>query len=212
MKKKVKFVIVILILILLILIIKSTYSKYVEQANGNLNNKIGQWIIKVNSVDITQNELSTEFNIDNFIWDWENAPHVKKPKVAPGMKGSFDLIIDPTDTDVSLEYTISVAEPKINQDDPDSPEISLKIVDIKEKNNKDITLTKDDNGNNIIKRVKSLSEIQSENDKERLDEITVTVEWENNEDNNAIDSEIGSVFNNKISMPVSVDVIQYTGL
>ena len=39
--------------------------------------------------------------------------------------------------------------------------------------------------------------------------IRVYIEWVNDEDNNEKDSELGTVLNNQISIPVSVDVTQY---
>ena len=78
MKKKVKFLIIILILILLIFILKSTYSKYVGEAEGDVQATIGQWIIKVNETDITvlpeiegeEQVRSVQFQItkNDFIW------------------------------------------------------------------------------------------------------------------------------------------------
>ena len=66
MSKKKKILILILILILLVLILRSAFSKYVNEAVGATSNKIGQWIIKVNNQDITE-DVNT-FLIDNFTW------------------------------------------------------------------------------------------------------------------------------------------------
>jgi len=204
--KKTKFVIFILILILLVLILRSTFSKYTNTATAVINEDVGKWVIKLNDTDITTEETSTKFDMDKVYWDWDNSPHVKYPNVAPGMKGYFDLVIDPTDTDVSIDYTIEVDDTNISM-----PDVNIKITDIQEINGKDLTITSDPDGPEVVERIKKLAEIQSTNENERLDTIRIFVEWENNEANNEKDSEIGKISGNIISLPIKVNVIQYTG-
>ena len=107
MKRKYKLLILILIIFLLIIIIRSTYSKYTNKAVAAITKPIGQWIIKVNNTDITEVDdegepANQEFVIDTFSWD--TTTHVVDNKIAPGRGGSFDIVIDPTDTQVSFNY------------------------------------------------------------------------------------------------------------
>lgn len=201
MSKKKKILILILILILLVLILRSAFSKYVNEAVGATSNKIGQWIIKVNNQDITE-DVNT-FLIDNFTWS-ENA-HVKPPKVAPGMKGHFNITIDPTGTDVALKYTIKIDEKKLRE----IADINLKITGIKE-NGVESELKLDDEGNFIIEKEKTLAQIKS--DTEAIDNLEIEVTWvdDNTEESNKKDSEVGSVANRKIQMPIEINVIQNT--
>ena len=122
------------------------------------------------------------------------------------MKSYFDLVIDPTDTDVSMKYTVEIDDSNVS-----IPDVNIKITDIQEINGKELTITSNPDGPEIVERIKKLAEIQSENENERLDTIRIFVEWENNEDNNETDSEIGKVSDNVISIPIKVNVIQYTG-
>ena len=70
----------------------------------------------------------------------------------------------------------------------------------------------DEEGTEIeIAIVKLLEDIKSTNESDRIDNIIIEVEWENNEEFNAKDSELGSVEDNVINLPITVDVIQYTG-
>ena len=141
-KKIVRFILVIIILILLFTIIRSTYSKYTNLAVANVEERIGNWVIKINDKDVTTvDEFGNfgVFEIDDFTWNWSESPHVKEPKVAPGMKGYFDLKIDPTGTDVSIKYTLTIddskiAEFKIGQ----GKEVTLPTVYV---NDKDKTLS-----------------------------------------------------------------------
>lgn len=205
MNKKIKLVILILILILFVVILRSTYSKYTNTASAVINEDIGKWVIKLNETDIT-NETITEFEMNKVYWNWDSSPHVKYPKVAPGMEGYFDLVIDPTDTDTSLKYTIEIDDVNVS-----IPEVNIKITAIEELNGKDITLTPNPDGPEVVERIKKLAEIQSQDESERLDTIRIHVKWENNEANNQTDSEIGKIADNVVSIPIKVNVIQYTG-
>ena len=115
MRNKIRVLILIVAIVLLVLIIRSTYSKYANSAAGSLINRVSNWVIKVNGEDITlaDNPAQIVIGPDEFVWNWDDVSHVKKPKVAPGMIGSFQLEIDPRDTQVSFEYDISIKNPVI---------------------------------------------------------------------------------------------------
>lgn len=221
MNKKIRILILILILILLVLIIQSTYSKYTNKSLGTINENVGNWVIKINDKDITEPDENGQigvFEIDDFTWDWDSAPNVLPPKVAPGMTGYFKLKIDPTGTDVSVKYTITIDDSKIEAmlngigvtGDDLAERINLKITGIKE-NGVSIELPRDDEGNIVISKIKELEKIKSDDEKDRIDELEIEVTWEDNQANNDIDSQIGSVPNNVIKLPIKVDVIQWTG-
>ena len=221
MNKKIRIVILIAILILLALIIQSTYSKYTSKSTGTINRDTADWIIKINDKDITipdENGQVGIFEIEDFTWDWDSAPNVKPPKVAPGMSGFFKLKIDPTGTQVSIKYTITIDDSKIAEmlagvgvtGEDLANRINLKITGIKE-NGVEIELPRDDQGNIVISKIKELEDIQSNDETDRIDELEIKVTWEDNEANNDIDSKIGSVPNNVIKLPILVDVIQWTG-
>lgn len=201
MNKKLKVVIVVLILLLLVLILRSAYSKYANHAIAVKLSRIGQWVIKVNEQDIT-GAVNT-FTIDDFTWDWDSAPNVKEPKVAPGMKGKFSIKIDPTGTDVSLKYTIKIDENKLAE----IADINLNITGLVE-NGVEKELTINDEGELVIEKIVEYKDIEAGNAIDNL-EIEVTWEDENTEESNENDSLVGSVANTTIQMPVEIHVIQY---
>ena len=210
MNKKIKGIISIIILLMLVYIFVNTYSKYTNDSSARIEQDIAVWKIKINDEDITSlTGEPVEFEITNF--EWDESVHVKEGKVAPGMKGEFELIIDPTDTDTSIKYSIVIDDSKFTE----ANDINLKIKSITV-DGETYSYTSEENetgdGTQIeIAIVKPLSEIQSNDANVRKDTILVKVEWENNEDNNEKDSEIGSIPDNVIRLPISVDVIQYTG-
>ena len=136
MKNKVRILISLIAIILLVLIIRSTYSKYANQAVGSLISRVGQWVIRVNGVDITLADVSADIVIDSddFVWNWDDVQHVKKPKVAPGMIGSFYLEIDPAGTQVSFEYDISIKNPVVEIPNVGTVEIDMVMNSIEEVN------------------------------------------------------------------------------
>ena len=210
MKNKIRILISLIAIILLVLIIRSTYSKYVNQAVGSLMTRVGEWVIRVNGQDITLADAPANIVIDSddFVWNWTDVQHVKKPKVAPGMIGSFELEIDPTDTQVSFEYDISIKNPVIQIPGQDDLEIKLAIKDIVETHGRTIEI-KEVDGNQVIHRIKPLGEIEEA--ATAVDTIKVTVEWLDDGTNDEADRIAGSVPDNVIEMPILIHAIQYTG-
>ena len=217
MKREIKIFIIVLIILMIAYILINTYSKYNTEASARIEKEVGRWNIKINDTDITVvSDEPAEFEIDNFVWDAES--HVKEGKVAPGMKGRFIIDIDPEDTDVSIKYTIKIDNSKFTE----SNDINLKIkkitLDGEEYEFTSTPITEIVNGVEAttntaiaVEFIKPLSEIQSNDDSVRIDSLLVEVEWENNEEFNEKDSEIGRVPNNIITLPITVNVIQYTG-
>ena len=210
MKNKIRILISLIAIILLVLIIRSTYSKYVNQAVGSLMTRVGEWVIRVNGQDITLADAPANIVIDSddFVWNWTDVQHVKKPKVAPGMIGSFELEIDPTDTQVSFEYDISIKNPVIQIPGQDDLEIKLAIKNIVETHGRTIEI-KEVDGNQVIHRIKPLGEIEEA--ATAVDTNKVTVEWLDDGTNDEADRIAGSVPDNVIEMPILIHAIQYTG-
>lgn len=223
MKRKYKLLILILIIFLLIIIIRSTYSKYTNKAVAAITKPIGQWVIKVNNTDITEVDdegepANQEFVIDTFSWD--TTTHVVDNKIAPGRGGSFDIVIDPTDTQVSFNYSITIDNPVLKvtgTTEATDDDIVAYITNATAADGKTITFSRDSaTGISTITRIKPLSEIQSETNTVRLDTIHVEFEWPNivesgKETNNDADTRIADSSNSKISFPVNFWAIQYVG-
>jgi len=83
----------------------NTYSRYVAGTTGNVEALFSKWQILVNTVDITNNASSTV----DFTPVIEENEYVAANTVAPSSKGYFDIVIDPTNVDVSFSYNITLA-------------------------------------------------------------------------------------------------------
>lgn len=68
---------------------------------------------KINGADVLKG-TSEEFNMQQFVVD-ENE-NTKPGKMAPGTTGLFELSIDPTDTQISVRYDISIVLDEITND------------------------------------------------------------------------------------------------
>ena len=112
--KRVKRNKLILLLCLVIMIflsifcIKDTYAKYITTTTGDADISVARWKILVNNKDITSEKEISNVISPVFAGNDDIAPSV----IAPTAEGYFDLIIDASDTDVSLKYEITTSDNK----------------------------------------------------------------------------------------------------
>ena len=191
--KKVLIIIVLLIIIFIILIyaILSTFATFRSEFTGDMKIDNATWKILVNSTDISSNAVK-EFVIDDI--EIDESQGVEPGKLAPGLKGNFNILIDPTETDVSIMYEIKFDTTDINA-------TNIRIDSVKETMAGN-TLIKSDS--NTYVGIISLDDIKNN----LTNNIQVTLFWcdYGNEDIN-----IGSIPNHKINIPVQVKVSQYLG-
>lgn len=113
----------------------STYSRYIADANGNIKIGFAKWQIKVNNNDITDSSVSS-INIVPVIKENDN---IAENTVAPTSSGYFDIVIDPTNVDVSFNYSISIK--LLNENMPDLVITEYAIIDETLDENSQITYT-----------------------------------------------------------------------
>lgn len=104
MIKKIKILLVILSLAITLSLMSNTFSRYVSKATGNIDMAFSKWQILVNNVDITSN-TSSSIDLTPVV---EENNNVATNTVAPGSKGYVDIDIDPTNVDVSFNYSINL--------------------------------------------------------------------------------------------------------
>lgn len=151
----------------------------------------GAWNIYINDVPISGTE--SEIIIDDVYVNESEA--VASDKLAPGLSAYFDLNIIPTGTDVSIKYDIAFDFSGL------SP--NLVIDSIQETTGDEVIET----GENEFSNVFLLEEIKAN----KINTIRVNLKWENMEEYNETDTQMGMIENNKISIPMSIRVIQYMG-
>lgn len=103
--KKIKLLIAIIALFACVTQVRQTYAKYTESKNGDIDFNVANWKIKINNHDINDNaEMSSLINPI-----YESNSNVTNGVIAPGSQGYFTISIDATNTQVSLQYEISIS-------------------------------------------------------------------------------------------------------
>ena len=197
MKKQIihSIILVSIIAILTIWITVYTYSLYESVAVSPATSNIAKWNIKVNNSMVTGlSSNESEINIGSI--DWQSNGHVRPGKAAPGSIGSFEIEIDPTDTQVSFMYEL-----ELEIDDLDNDE--FEIHSVTETNGHSVVRT----GERTYSGIVSLADI---NNREKVN-IEVNIVWNNNENNNDKDYELGKRAEAEVYIPVRINLKQYHG-
>ncbi|MDD2504886.1 MAG: hypothetical protein PHF21_01270 [Bacilli bacterium] len=104
MAKKFKVILLLISMSTCLGLMSSTYSRYVASTNSDINVSLSKWQILLNNYDIT-NSQNSNIALEPVI---EENEHVAQSKIAPATKGYFDIEIDPTNVDVSFNYSIDL--------------------------------------------------------------------------------------------------------
>ena len=205
--KKLLRILVLIMLIITLFQIASMYALYRDQLEGEYTSLLGVWSIKVNESDLSSGGENLTFNMTEDNLTYIDSEHVKSQKLAPGTQAYFEIIIDPTNTDVSVLYTLNI---KLE----DVTTAQLKLVNVEnyfQKPGETEQFTNDEiYTNNETSEHEAVIPLTRINDK-HLNHIRLYFEWENVEENNASDSELGQTENAKISIPLEINLKQYTG-
>ncbi|MDO4996557.1 MAG: hypothetical protein Q4E69_05200 [Bacilli bacterium] len=105
MSKKFKLLALLMTLSITMCIMSNTYSKYAADTTGNLEVTFAKWQILVNTTDITDG-VSRTLTITPTI---DTNANVAANKIAPASTGYFDIEVDPSNAEVSFNYTITLS-------------------------------------------------------------------------------------------------------
>lgn len=194
MRSKIKILLILVFSLAILYTIYSIYDTYaLLETNISVVNDLNtaKWNINVNNTSLSGE--STNFSVDKIKVD-ENT-YTKDNKLAPGTTGYFDIEIDPTDTDVSIRYDISFDFTSLSN--------SINVLSIQETTGANLIKTNLNTYTNVL----TLSEIKEG----KKNNVRVNVVWNNIEENNEEDSQLGSIYNNKLDIPVTLTVTQYLG-
>ena len=190
MKSKILYITCAIMIFVTIYEITNTYGLFESNINMDVDSKLATWNILINDTNIGKSET---FTIDNFISEEDST--VASGKIAPGTSGYFNINIDPSTTQVSIRYDLTFDFSKLDN--------LFTITKVEEKNGYNLIKT----GPNTYSNVITLNEIKEN----KTNNIRVHIKWDNNEENNDKDTEIGLIENNTLNIPVSITVLQYSG-
>lgn len=190
MAKKLRVLILFISLSLSLCLMSNTYSRYIANTTGNVEALFAKWQILINDNDITNNSNSS-ITITPVI---EQNEYVASNTVAPSSTGYFDIEIDPTNVDVSFNYSITLSFESENV--PDLIITKYSIIDNNNNIGKAITLS-----NNVITNTLNYDN-QIENFSFESFTIRVYFEWCEGTDekmNDSDDTKVGSDAANSIN-------------
>lgn len=179
-------------LLIVLTVIGKTYALLESKVNGQMSVNSGSWNIKINN-KLISNELGKEFNLSDIIYD-ESNDNIENGYFAPGKSGYFNIILDPTGTDVAIDYQIII---DINEDNFPS-NIKVNVENLTD----DSEIIRD---NNVFSGLISLDDIKNN----KLIKLKLNLIWEDNEQYNESDSELGLKENNKLKVPIRVVLNQH---
>lgn len=188
MKNKIIYIVCAIMIFISIYEIKNTYGLFESKKEIDIDKSVAKWNIYINDNNLNTTET---FTIDNFTF--QETDTVAKDKIAPGILGWFDILIDARDTQVSIIYEITF--------DFTSLPSNITVGKIEEINGREIIKT----GPNTYSNYITLEDINNN----LKDTIRVHIKWNNDEENNENDTNIGIIKNNSIKIPVSITVSQY---
>lgn len=188
MKNKIIYVLCAIMIFASIYEITDTYGLFESNKTKLVDNPIASWNILINNSNLNQNKT---FTINNFQID-ENAT-VKNGRIAPGTTGYFDIEIDPTDTDVSIRYDITFDCSKLPS--------NLTVESIEETNGYTIVRTDAYTYSNIITLTNIKNGVKNN--------IRVHIKWQNVEEQNQNDTEIGLNKEYILNIPITITATQY---
>ena len=205
--KKLLTILLLIMLIISLFQIANMYALYKDQLKGDYTSLLGVWKIKVNGVDISTGEDNAKFTMTEDNLTYVDSDRVKSQKIAPGSQVYFDIAIDPTNTDVSILYTLNM-----KFDDVTSAKMKLlKVENYFKKDGETEQITNTDVKTELdLHQHQAIIPMAKINEK-YIDYIRVYFEWENVEANNETDSELGQTEDAKISIPLEINFKQYTG-
>lgn len=178
-KKKIILVVAVLSCIMLSFIGGQSYSKYVSEVRGDGMAEVATWSFKVNGQkeQVQTIQLGSTCNNETLV----------NQKIAPGTSGSFNIIVDGTDSDVGINYNVKFTNE------------STKPTNLK--------FTYDNQEYNSIAELESsLSGTIHANEEDKTRTLTIYWQWAYETGNN--ESEIAN--NDKIDTQNAQDIATYT--
>lgn len=113
MNKRIKIILILLTLSVTLSYMSDTYSRYIVDTTSNIELSFANWQILVNETDIT-NGTSSNIEITPII---EESNNIKNNTIAPSSKGYFDILVNPTNVEMSFNYTVNIR--LLNENMPD---------------------------------------------------------------------------------------------
>lgn len=224
--KKLLTILLLIMLIISFFQITSMFALYKEELQSEYSSLLGLWTIKVNESDVTAGGQTATFTISDTQLKYVESEYVQEGNIAPGSQAYVDLVIDPTNTDVSIVYTVNIGEVAVGSNATSNAKMQLISasnyfkINAEDEDETPITNTTEDLDGNSYTSVIPIGKITQG----YKNFVRLYFEWVNVEANNETDSELASseqiievegeeptTKSATLSIPVEVNLKQYTG-
>ena len=196
-------ILVAVMLVCLIALIGGTYARYTSSGTVNATATLAAWHVELNGTDI-----STASTTKNVTLTFDDNNNVATGKLAPGRTAYFQIELDPTGSEVAIDYTFNVNTTGIASvlETGSTSEISVSGVTYKVGTGAEQTATKD-TSTGLYTIAQGLSSVTSG---EKIT-ATVTLTWDDN-NHDASDTAEGAASYTQtktITIPVTVNAKQH---
>lgn len=191
-KRLIYIVSIVLLIIIGVNYIGETYSKFKTNGSSNGDANIARWAVVLKD---GSKELENKFDI-KFTSITDNNGNVGSDRLAPGSSGKATLILDLTDTEVSVDYNITVGT-RVLEKQIGATNITLTMLD---GNDQIIQF-----GRDICIPLENQEKFTSENG---IYTFNFYLTWDNYENKNDVDTNLTLNFND-LKLPVQMKVKQH---
>lgn len=174
----------IMFLLIVVLVIVDTYALFETNGSANVEYNVGKWEIKLNNVNISLERVIT---LNDFVYT--GSTHVEDGYFAPGVNAEYELDIDTSNTDTSVEYDLLIDDSHIEL----YPNIHFKIIDL------------DTNEELVGNNKHGVISVDSTN---KVKKIKVVLEWEDLEEYDESDS---TLIGKSLTFNMQANFKQYLG-
>ena len=200
MKNRKNFVLLGILLLVAVTsgVVAVTYSRYITTATGSSSATVAAWNITINN----DGDVATTntFTSNDFTWVNNNsAGNVLADHIAPGVTGYSSIVLDATNTQVDVEYSITIDTQDLVNDFAGCDQLTITIGT----GQNAVTVDFDDTSGDPISYEGNIW-LTSAN---KSVSIPITIAWANENQYNDSDTLIGATISS-IDIPVSVTVSQ----
>lgn len=197
-KSKVRETVVALVILAIALFfIAGTYARYSSSGTANSSIQIAKWAVKLNGTDMSSSSVTVTPEVT-----FATNANVSDDRIAPARSASFQIELDPTGSEVAIDYVLSIDTTAITGIANSASEISVSGATYKIGSGSEQNATITGSGVTIPQGLSSV-----EAGEKVL--VTVTVTWDNaNDAHNAADTENG-VTGATIVVPTTITAQQH---
>ena len=164
-----------LAIIVLLYQVITIYALFQNEVIGVIKMDNAVWKISINGLEVSSG-IVENLVIDQIIV--ENNENVKEGKIAPGVRGSFQIEINPNNTQVSVRYDVKLESTEMENSKIEISDIEEGLV------NNELIKTGENTYTGIIPLYQIRQGVKNE--------IKVYVNWTNDEQNNEVDTRDGN--------------------